>query len=60
MLRDDLEGWEGRRKEGLKRERIYVYLWLIRVVLWQKPTQPCKSLKKKVKKKESKKKITTF
>ena len=27
--------------ERFKREEIYVYLWLIRVVLWQKPTQYC-------------------
>ena len=31
----------GRR---LKREGIYVYLWLIHIVLWQKPTQHCKAI----------------
>ena len=32
-------GWEvGGR---LKREWTYVYLWLIRVDVWQKPTQHC-------------------
>ena len=27
-----------------KRERTYVYLWLIHVDIWQKPTQHCKSI----------------
>ena len=27
-----------------KREGIYVYLWLIHVVIWQKPTQHCKAI----------------
>jgi len=30
-------GWEGKRKG------IYVYLWLIHVDVWQKPTQYCKA-----------------
>ena len=34
--------WEvGRR---FKRERTYVYLWLIHVDVWQKPTQYCKAI----------------
>ena len=34
------EGWDlGGVWERLKREGIYVYLWLIHVVVWQKPTQ---------------------
>ena len=43
-LCDSLE-WDGlgggRR---FKRERIYVYLRLIYVDIWQKPTQPCKEI----------------
>ena len=27
-----------------KREGIYVYLWLIHVVIWQKLTQQCKAI----------------
>ena len=27
-----------------KRERTYVYLWLIHVDVWQKPTQQCKAI----------------
>ena len=35
-------GWEvGGR---FKRERIYVYLWLIHVDVWKKPTQYCKPI----------------
>ena len=42
-LGNNLEGWEG---EGgrLQREGTYVYLWLIRVDVWQKPTQYCKAI----------------
>ena len=28
----------------LRREGAYVYLWLIRVVVWQKPTRYCKAI----------------
>ena len=39
---DNLEGWEvGMR---FKREGAYVYLWLIHVDVWQKPTQYCKPI----------------
>jgi len=27
-----------------RRDRIYVYLWLIHAVVWQKPTQHCKAI----------------
>ena len=41
VLRDDLEGWgKGRR---LRSQGVYVLLWLICVVVWQKPTQHCKN-----------------
>jgi len=33
-------GWEV--GERFKKERTYVYPWLIHVVVWQKPTQHCK------------------
>ena len=39
VLCDDLEGWDwGEVRGRLKREGIYVYLWLIHVVVQQKPT----------------------
>ena len=43
---DNLEGWNGRVGVGgsFKRERVYVYLWLINVVVWQKPIQHCKAI----------------
>ena len=42
VLCDSLEGWEvGGR---LKREGTCVYLWLIHVDVWQKPTQYCKAI----------------
>ena len=34
--------WEVRGR--LKREGPYVYLWLIHVDVWQKPTQYCKAI----------------
>ena len=37
----NLEGWDGER---FKSEGTYVYLWLIYVDVWQKPTQFCKAL----------------
>ena len=45
MLCDDLEGW-GVGGGRLKREGIYIYLWLIYVDVQQKPTQH-PSIKKK-------------
>ena len=30
--------------EGFKKEGIYVYLWLIHVDIWQKPTKFCKAI----------------
>ena len=46
MLCDDLEeeGGEGAVGGRVKREEIYVYLWLIYVVVWQKPIQHCKAI----------------
>ena len=40
---DNLEGWDwvGRR---FKRKETYVYLRLIHVDVWQKPTQYCKAI----------------
>ena len=38
MLCDDLEEWDGGVGGSFMREGIYVYLWLIHVVVWQKPT----------------------
>ena len=45
MLRDNLEEWDGGGVEKrFKREATYVYLWLIHVVVWWKPTQYCKTI----------------
>ena len=45
VLCDTLEGWDGVGVGGrFKRERTYVYLWLICVDVWQKPTQYCKPI----------------
>ena len=35
---------QGEIGEGFRREGIYVYLWLIHVGVWQKPTQYCKAI----------------
>ena len=36
-------GWMGREvARSFQRERTYVYLWLIHVDVWQKPSQYCK------------------
>ena len=45
---------EWKERGRLKKEGTYVYLWLIRVDAWQKPTQYCNypSIKNKLKKKE--------
>ena len=60
MLCDNLEGWDG--VEGgreVQREATYMYLWLIHVDIWQKPTQHCKAiiLHLKIKKKNFKVKL---
>ena len=39
MLCDDLEGWNGGEGREVQEEVIYVYLWLIHVVVQQKPRQ---------------------
>ena len=47
---DNLEGWHGVGVgKRLKREGMYVYLWLIHVVIWHKPTQHCKAIILKLK-----------
>ena len=45
MFCDNLEVWEGSGVEGrFKRKGIFVYLWLIHVAVWQKPTPHCKEI----------------
>ena len=45
MLCDNLKEWDGVGGGGrFKREGTYVYLWLTRVDVWQKPTQYCKAI----------------
>ena len=51
VLCDHLEGWG--IGEKFQRERIYVYLWLIHIVVWQKPTHYCKAIILQLKKKGS-------
>ena len=43
MLFDNLVRWDGVGGR-LKKERTYVYLWLIHLDVWQKPTQHCKAI----------------
>ena len=38
VLCDHLEKWDGERGGGLKRDGVYVHLWLIHIVVKQKPT----------------------
>ena len=40
---------------SVKRGEIYVYLWLIHVDVWQKPTQHCKAIKQSSSKQKKKK-----
>ena len=41
----NLEGWDGEGMGGrLKRDGIYVYLWLIHGEVWQKTTKFCKAI----------------
>jgi len=42
-------GWEVRG--SFKREGTYIYLWLIPVDIWQKPTQYCKAIIRQLKNK---------
>ena len=53
-------GWE--KEVGFRREGTYVYVWLIHVVVWQKPTQYCKAiiLQLKYKNKERRKEKKNF
>ena len=45
VLCDNLEGWDGVGGGGrFKGGGIYVYLWLIHVDAWQKPTHYCKAI----------------
>jgi len=44
VLCDAPEGRKGRVGGRLKREGMYVYLWLIHVVVTQKVTQHCKAV----------------
>ena len=42
---DNLVGVMGWKVGGrLKREGTYIYIWLIHVDVWQKPTQQCKAI----------------
>ena len=52
---NNLEGWVGVGSGGnFKWEGAYVYLWLIHITVWQKPTQHYKAiiLQLKIKKKK--------
>ena len=46
MFCDNLEGWNGLGvgKKVQEGGDIYIYLWLIHVDVWQKPTQYCKTI----------------
>ena len=49
-----MEGWNG---VGGGRQGTFVYLWLIHVDVWQKPTQYCKAIIFQLKITKKKKKI---
>ena len=51
-------GWEVGEK--FKREGIYVYLWLIHVDVWQKPTQHCKAIILQLKIKNKQKSLWSY
>ena len=44
VLCDNLEQWDGEKDRRGFRKGTYVYLWLIYVDVWQKPTQYCKAI----------------
>ena len=45
MLYEDLAGWAAELVGvQVEKEGIYVYLWLIHAVVWQKSTQHCKAI----------------
>ena len=45
MLSDNPKGWDGvRNGKEVQREGTYVYLWLIRVDVWQNSTQYYKAV----------------
>ena len=51
-------GWGGMEWEieaGFRREGTFVYLWLIHVDVWQKPTQYCKAIILQLKKTDCRK-----
>ena len=54
VLCDNLERWDGGKVgSGFKREGTYVYLMLIHVDAWQKPSQDCKNNYPLIKKKQN-------
>ena len=44
VLCDYMVGWGGMSEGGSRERETYVYLWLIRVDVWPKPTQHCKAV----------------
>ena len=52
VLCDDLEGWDWERGV-IMREGTHVYLWLIHVDVWRKPSQYCKVITLQLKKKKN-------
>ena len=59
VLYDNLDGWDG-MGERFKRQRTYIYLWLIHVDEWQKPTQYGKAVILQIKINTSKKKLHLY
>ena len=56
VLCENLEGWDGRKMgRKFRRERMYVYLWLIHLDIWQKLTQYCEAIILQLKKLQNKK-----
>ena len=42
--RDSVDGWLAGVGREAQERRVYVYVWLIEVVVQQKPTQYCKAI----------------
>ena len=56
VLCENLEGWDGRKMgRKFRRERTYVYLWLIHLDVWQKLTQYCEAIILQLKKLQNRK-----
>ena len=55
VLCDNLEGWDGvGGGKEVQEGRTLIYLWLIHIDIWKKPTQHCKAITLQLKMEKSK------